>query len=126
MLTNQKERRRWLRRMAFQIVVQLPEDERDALEVLILARALVVEGLDKMESGSIRIRTAGHDLRLVGSNDTPTDTPQAISPPRKSWMEWLRALAGGVVAALALSSVAAAGGYVSVAGLIDHIVAWPY
>ncbi len=35
------ERERWLRRQAMQIVVQLPEEEADALQVLDYARALV-------------------------------------------------------------------------------------
>jgi hypothetical protein len=35
------ERQRWLRRQAMQIVVQLPEEETDALQVLDYARTLV-------------------------------------------------------------------------------------
>ncbi len=35
------ERERWLRRQAMQIVVQLPEEEADALQVLDYARTLV-------------------------------------------------------------------------------------
>jgi hypothetical protein len=35
------ERERWLRRQAMQIVVQLPEEEADALRVLDYARALL-------------------------------------------------------------------------------------
>lgn len=35
------ERERWLRRQAMQIVVQLPEEEVDALQVLDYARTLV-------------------------------------------------------------------------------------
>jgi hypothetical protein len=35
------ERERWLRRQAMQIVVQLPEEEADALQVLDYAKTLV-------------------------------------------------------------------------------------
>ena len=35
------ERERWLRRQAMQIVVQLPEEEADALQVLDYARTLL-------------------------------------------------------------------------------------
>jgi hypothetical protein len=38
---KQAERERWLRRQAMQIVVQLPEDEADALQVLNYAKTLV-------------------------------------------------------------------------------------
>jgi hypothetical protein len=38
---KQSERDRWLRRQAMQIVVQLPEDEADALQVLDYAKTLV-------------------------------------------------------------------------------------
>ncbi len=38
---NQAERERWLRRQAMQIVVQLPEDEAEALQVLDYAKRLV-------------------------------------------------------------------------------------
>jgi hypothetical protein len=38
---RQAERERWLRRQAMQIVVQLPEDETDALQVLDYAKTLV-------------------------------------------------------------------------------------
>jgi hypothetical protein len=38
---RQAERERWLRRQAMQIVVQLPEDEADALQVLDYAKTLV-------------------------------------------------------------------------------------
>jgi hypothetical protein len=37
----QAERERWLRRQAMQIVVQLPEDEAEALQVLDYAKTLV-------------------------------------------------------------------------------------
>jgi hypothetical protein len=35
------ERKRWLRRQAMQILVQLPEEETDALQVLDYTRTLV-------------------------------------------------------------------------------------
>ena len=38
------ERERWLRRQAMQIVVQLPEEEADALQVLDYAKTLVRPG----------------------------------------------------------------------------------
>ena len=38
---RQAERERWLRRQAMQIVVQLPEDETDAVQVLDYAKTLV-------------------------------------------------------------------------------------
>jgi hypothetical protein len=38
---RQAERERWLRRQAMQIVVQLPEEEADALQVLDYAKTLV-------------------------------------------------------------------------------------
>lgn len=38
------ERQRWLRRQAMQIVVQLPEEETDALQVLDYAKTLVRPG----------------------------------------------------------------------------------
>jgi hypothetical protein len=38
---KQSERDRWLRRQAMQIVVQLPEDEADALQVLEYAKTLI-------------------------------------------------------------------------------------
>lgn len=41
---KQADRERWLRRQAMQIVVQLPEEEADALQVLDYARTLVRPG----------------------------------------------------------------------------------
>ena len=38
---RQAERERWLRRQAMQIVVQLPDEEADALQVLDYAKTLV-------------------------------------------------------------------------------------
>ena len=38
------DRERWLRRQAMQIVVQLPEEETDALQVLDYAKTLVRPG----------------------------------------------------------------------------------
>lgn len=42
--TKLAERERWLRRQAMQIVVQLPEEEGDALQVLDYARTLLRPG----------------------------------------------------------------------------------
>jgi hypothetical protein len=39
--SRRSERERWLRRQAMQIVVQLPENESDALQVLDYAKTLV-------------------------------------------------------------------------------------
>ena len=40
--TKLAERERWLRRQAMQIVVQLPEEDADAMQVLDYARKLVL------------------------------------------------------------------------------------
>jgi hypothetical protein len=39
--TSRAERERWLRRQAMQIVVQLPEDEAEAFQVLDYAKTLI-------------------------------------------------------------------------------------
>jgi hypothetical protein len=119
-MSRELDRRHQVRRLAYQLIVQLPEAHNEALAVLDCARDIVLaETTDHHQPLKLRVVDAPVPLLM-----SATGEPLAIIPPvampdgmPRNWrelsMHWLSGAVGGVTALFVMASVAYANDYQS-------------